>query len=326
MKTNTGPCDGPGEGLPARSEWHGKPYNFFGDYLTHKYGSRVLKLPINARFSCPNRDGTVGSRGCIFCADDGSASPTSAAAGDIRGQMVRAKEGFRRGRVPPRYIAYFQAFTNTYAPVERLRGLYDTALMDPEVVGLMIGTRPDCLSDEVLDLISRYRRDDFELWLEIGMQSAHDKSLEYLDRGHGNADSLDAIERAAERDIPVCAHVILGIPGETWEDMMATARCLSDHPVLGVKIHHLHVIRGTRLDEYYRRGQVRLLSFREYVSAICDFIERLRPDILVHRLIGDREVKSLEAPLWALHKGTVIKAIEDEFRSRGTHQGFFHVI
>ncbi len=305
---------------PARNQ--GRPYNFFGDYLWEKYQCRVLKLPVSAGLTCPNRDGTLSDSGCLFCSDEGSASPTCASARDILTQMQSARDSFRRSSAETRYIAYFQAFTNTYAPASRLKELYDLAVTFPDIIGMMIGTRPDCLPDDVLDLIASYAGENFELWLEVGVQTVHDRSLALLNRGHDHAASRDALLRAAARRIPLCAHLILGIPGESWQDMMSTAEEISRLPVAGVKIHHLHVIKGTALESLYRRGQIAPLSFRTYISTLCDFLERLRPDILIHRLMGDRAADTLAAPRWGLHKGTVLKAIEDEFRSRETWQGF----
>ncbi|MEJ5363166.1 MAG: TIGR01212 family radical SAM protein [Spirochaetota bacterium] len=301
--------------------WYGKPYHFFGDHLYHTFNAKILKLSINANLGCPNRDGTVGSSGCIFCSE-GSASPTATVAMSICQQMQAAVDGFNRGMYTPRYIAYFQAFTNTYATVDVLKKLYDTALAFPNVVGLMIGTRPDCVPDDVLDLIASYKNKNFELWLEIGMQSMHDKSLQFLQRGHTHAQTVDAITRASTRGIPVCVHVILGIPGESWDDMMSTAIEISRLPVQGVKIHHLHVIKNTPLEALYTNNKIKLLSFKQYVSYVCDFIERLRGDIIIHRLLGDQPKDMLIAPVWGLHKGTVLKAIEDELLRRGTYQGF----
>ncbi len=307
-----------------KSSWHGKAYNFWGDYLWEKYGVRVLKLPINAGLSCPNRDGTIGREGCVFCCEEGSASPTAIGITDIAEQMENARNSFKRSEADTKYIAYFQAFTNTYAPVPALRDLYDRAVSVRDVTGLMIATRPDCVNDGVLDLIAGYLKPGFELWLELGMQSMHDKSLEFLRRGHSHRDTVTAVKAAAAKNIPVCVHIILGIPGESWRDMMDTADEISSLPVSGVKFHHLHIIKGTRLAELYRDKTFSAVRFRDYVSAITDFIERLRPDILIHRLIGDRDEKSLIAPKWALDKGTVVKAIEDEFSKRCTYQGFLY--
>lgn len=299
-----------------------KPYNFFGDYLWDKYKCRVLKLPVSAGFTCPNKDGAIGYNGCIFCAEDGSGSPSVKISADIVKQMENAKAGFQRSEADTKYIAYFQAYSNTYSSIENLKKFYDKALIVKDVIGLSVATRPDCLPDNVLDLIAGYSRDNFELCLEIGMQTMHEKTLTFLNRGHSHKTTKDAVLRAAKRNIPVCVHIILGIPGESWNDMMETAKEVSSLPVSGVKIHHLHVIKGTTLEKYYNNGKAGVLSLKEYVSTICDFLERLRPDILIHRLIGDRSAVSLVAPKWGMQKGTVLKAIDDEFAKRCTHQGF----
>ncbi len=299
-----------------------KPYRSFGDHLQLNYGRRILKIPINANLSCPNREGSPVNRGCIFCSAEGSASPGTSPALRLEEQIDAIKRNFKRGGPGTGYIAYFQAYSNTYAPVKVLKNLYDRALSSPDMMGLMIGTRPDCLPDDVLDLIASYRRPGFELWLEIGMQSAHDRSLELLRRGHTLADTVDAVRRAAMRDIPVCAHLILGIPGETWRDMMNTALFIRSMALGGLKLHHLHVIRGTPLEAWHRDGRMIPLSLKEYASLLCDFLERVSPDLVIHRLMGDREEETLIAPLWSLYKGTAVKAIEDEFSRRGTRQGF----
>jgi len=301
--------------------YNGRAYRFFGDYLRDKFGCRVLKLPINAGLSCPNRD---AGGGCVFCPEDGSAAPHAYSQNGITLQMDAAKNNFRRVDGETKYIAYFQAYTNTYSSAANLKKLYNEALNYPNIVGLMIATRPDCLPDNIIDIIGSYCREDFELWVEIGMQSRHDKSLVFLNRGHLHKETVDAARRISSKGIKSCVHIILGIPGETWRDMMATAEEVSSITVSGIKLHHLHVIAGTNLDEMYRRREIALLSMREYVSTVCDFIERLRPDILIHRLFGDRNQKSLCAPLWGQHKGTVIKAIEDEFERRVTYQGFLY--
>jgi uncharacterized protein len=300
----------------------GKPYNSFSDYLWKKYSCRVLKIPINAGLSCPNRGGPTGGSGCVFCSEDGSATPGMSETMPIPEQMARARENFKRADPSTRYIAYFQAYTNTHAPVPRLKNLYDLAVGQAGITGLMIGTRPDCLPDPVLDLVASYGRPGFELWLEVGMQTCHDKSLALLRRGHTHDDTISAVTRAAARGIPVCVHLILGIPGESWNDMMETALSLRGIPVSGIKFHHLHVIRGTALEEWYRDGRMKPLSQEEYVSTLCDFIERVQPGMLIHRFMGDREESTLIAPRWGLFKGTVHKAIDDEFRRRGTFQGF----
>ncbi len=305
-------------------EWHGKPYNFFGDYLFDRYLCRILKLPINAGLSCPNRDGTTGTTGCVFCSDDGSASPTTTGIDSILLQMENARNSLRRSDISTEYIAYFQAFSNTYAPLHVLEKLYDEAVSFPGIKGLMIGTRPDCISRDILSLIKKYKKDNFELWIELGIQSIHNRSLEFLKRGHTAEKCIETIGLISEYDIPICVHVILGIPGETWDDMMNTADKISSLPVNGIKIHHMHIIKNTELEIIYNREHFNLISLREYVSTVCDFIERLRPDITIHRLMGDRSENSLIHPRWSVHKGTVINAIDDEFRRRSTFQGFLY--
>ena len=303
------------------TSWSGKRYNFFGDYLNGKYGCKVLKLPINAGFGCPNRDGTIGSGGCIFCSEEGSASPTAMSSEDILSQMDKAVSSFARVFDRTAYIAYFQAFTNTYASVPQLKNAFDTALSFHDITGLMIGTRPDCVPEEVLELIGSYRRDGFELWLELGMQTSHDRSLAFLKRGHTHSQTRDAIHAAARHGIPVCAHIILGIPGESWEDMMQTAEEVSSLPVSGVKIHHLHIIHGTALAALHEKHPFEMIGMQSYISTLCDFLERLRPDILIHRIAGDRNEETLVAPKWGMQKGTIQKALDEEFVRRGSWQG-----
>lgn len=297
-------------------------YNFFGDYLRNRYGTRVWKIPLDGGFTCPNRDGTKGRGGCIFCDGDGSGAESTRYNESIHEQMRRAIDGFERSDTTGLYIAYFQSFTGTYAPIDVLKSKYDEALSFPGIQGIMIGTRPDCVPDDVLNLIATYNRPDFELWLELGMQSIHNDSLKVLNRRHDHATTLDAIERAASKDIPVCVHVILGIPGETWHDMMATAETISRLPVSGVKIHHLHIIANTPLDKLYHKGKAPLFTLQEYVSTVTDFMERLRHDIIIHRISGDHQEEGLVAPEWTHLKGTIQRDIEEEFIRRETYQGF----
>ena len=299
-----------------------KPYNLFGDYLLKKYAAKVFKVPINAGLSCPNRDGTKGYNGCIFCSDGGYAVKNFLHGEPIHDQMRRIVESFQRGNEFVQYIAYLQAFTNTYADVSVLEKIYDAAISFPDIVGLMIGTRPDCINADILRLINKYKKENFELWIELGIQSMNEKSLTFLNRGHSVKDSIDEINLISEYDIPVCAHIILGIPGETWDDMMYSAEQLSRLPINGIKIHHMHVIKDTMLENIYNTKKFSLFSQKEYVSTVCDFIERIRPDIIIHRLMGDCDLDSLVFPKWSMHKGTVLKAIDDEFAKRSTYQGF----
>ncbi len=303
-------------------KWSGKPYNFFGDYLWNRYGFRILKLPVNAGLICPNRNGKKGSGGCIFCSEDGSASPTAIDSDSIRVQMENARASFKRSDKDTKYLAYFQAYTNTYGPAEKLKNLYDTALEPKDIIGLMIGTRPDCLEDDIIDLIASYEKITDELWVELGMQTMHEKSLKFLNRGHSHDETRSAVQRLRSRGISVCIHIILGIPGESWEDMMETAEEVAFMDIQGVKFHHLHVIKDTPLEDFYHKGEAPMLSMKEYISTLCDFIERIPPAVQIHRLSGDRNEESLVAPCWGHHKGTIIRNIENEFCRRGTYQGF----
>jgi len=301
-----------------------KPYNLFGDYLHKKYSTKVFKVPINARLSCPNRDGTKGFNGCIFCSEGGYAIKNSLQTESIHDQMKQIVESFKRTDEHAQYIAYLQAFSNTYADVSTLERIYDTAVSFPDITGLMIGTRPDCINRDILELISKYKKENFELWIELGVQSMNENSLKFLNRGHSVKDSIDAINLISEYNIPICAHVILGIPGETWNDMMYSAEQLSKLPINGIKIHHMHVIKDTELENIYNNKKFTLFSQKEYVSTVCDFIERIRSDIIIHRLMGDCDQELLIFPRWSIHKGTILKVIEDEFTKRSTYQGFLH--
>jgi hypothetical protein len=219
-----------------------------------------------------------------------------------------------------RFIAYFQSFSNTYAPLTNLRELYEAALAPPQVVGLAIGTRPDCLGDEVLDLLAGYARDRL-VWLELGLQSAHDATLARLNRGHDAACFCEAAVRAAARGLAVVAHVILGLPGEGPQEMAATAEFLARLPVQGVKIHLLYVVTGSGLARLHGQGEYVCLTEAQYVSAVVDFIERLPPHLVIHRLTGDPHARELVAPAWCLEKPRVMKRIREEFARRSSHQG-----
>jgi uncharacterized protein len=297
-----------------------KRYNSFSDELKRKFGCRVQRISVDAGFSCPNRDGLLDTEGCIFCSGSGSGAYSIRRDLPVAGQIEDGKEIMRRKYRAQRFIAYFQAYSNTYATVDQLRPLYSEALSVPDVVGLIVATRPDCVPEDVLDYLQELSRRTY-LWLELGVQSIHDRTLTFINRRHDHARSVDAIQRATSRGIRVCAHVILGLPGETREEMLATAGELNRHGVAGVKLHLLHVMKGTRLAEMYGRGEVHVLDRDEYAGLVCDFLERLDPRILIHRLTGDGGHDSLVAPLWSLKKFEVLNLIDIELERRGTRQG-----
>ena len=297
-----------------------KRYNAFSEELKRTFGCRVHRVSVDAGFTCPNRDGTVGTSGCIFCGGAGSGSFGITRGAPVAVQLAEGKEVMARKYKARKFLAYFQSYSNTYAPVERLRALYDKALAVPDVVGLIVGTRPDCIAPETLDCLAEYARSTF-FWLEIGLQSPLDRTLRLLKRGHDFAAFAAAAMACRERGIRVCAHVILGLPGESREDMLATPAVLNDLGVDGVKLHLLHVMRDTPLAAMFDEGKVRLLDRDDYVGLVCDFLERLDPRISIQRLTGDGGRDHLVAPLWSLAKVEVLNAIDGELERRGTFQG-----
>lgn len=287
-----------------------------------KFGERVQKVSVDAGFSCPNKDGTLSSKGCIFCDKYGS-GPIRFAGLPLNEQIERGIQLAKARYGANLYIVYFQAHTNTYCRWETLKKYIDIALSYKGVVGISIGTRPDYLPDEILDGLGELSKATY-LWLEIGLQSIHDRSLRFLNRNHTFSDFENAFKRAKKRKIAVCAHVILGIPGETWEDMMDTAKYLAKIEIDGVKIHPLHVLAGTDLQKMYEHNTVKLLEKEEYVKLVVDFIERLHPSTIIHRITGERELSLLIAPQWVLKKPEVIMDIEKEFERRKSYQGFLY--
>jgi radical SAM protein (TIGR01212 family) len=296
-----------------------KRYNAFSEELKRVFGCRVHRISVDAGFTCPNRDGTVGSDGCIYCGGAGSGSFGIARGLAIAAQLEDGKEVMVRKYKAKKFIAYFQPYSNTYAPVEKLAALYDEALAVKDIIGLIVGTRPDCLPPATLDLLAMYAR---KCWfrLELGLQSTHDRTLRAINRGHDFAAFEYAVNACKERNIRVCAHLILGLPGESQEEMLATAGILNELKVDGVKLHLLHVMRGTRLAAMYDRGEIRVMERDGYVGLVCDFLERLEPRISIQRLTGDGG-RDLVAPLWSLAKFDVLNAIDVELERRGTRQG-----
>lgn len=297
-----------------------RPYYPFSRFLRERFGGRVHRIAIDAGFTCPNVDGSVAVGGCVYC-DNRSFSPNRRLPRQtVRAQVDHGVEELGQRFGAERFLAYFQAGTNTYAPVEKLRRLYDEALAHPAIVGLMIGTRPDCVPDPVLDLVQEYAR---ERWvcLELGLQTIHDRSLDWMNRGHHFDSFVDAMNRTRGRGLDLCAHVILGLPGESHADMMATAEVCASMGLDGVKIHNLHVVRDTPMEKSFHAGEIPIYELDEYVEVVCDFVERLPPAMVIHRLNGDAPPDYLVAPKWCAEKGKLLTAIEREFDRRGTRQG-----
>jgi radical SAM protein (TIGR01212 family) len=310
--SQTGPLP---PGLTAQQRYYP-----FSRFLRDRFGGKVYRVTIDAGFTCPNVDGTVAVGGCVFC-DNCSFSPNRRLPRATVGEQVERGIAILQKRYgADRFLAYFQAATNTYAPAAKLRRLYDEALTHPQVIGLIIGTRPDCVPNDILDLIERYARDRY-VSVELGLQSMHDGSLDWMNRGHHYAEFVDAVRRCQGRGFDLCAHVILGLPGESHEDMMATADALAALPLHSVKIHNLHVVRDTPLENMFRTGQVRMLERDEYVRIVCDFLERLPPHLVIDRLSGDAPPDYLVAPLWCLDKPALLEAIGRELEWRESWQG-----
>jgi radical SAM protein (TIGR01212 family) len=296
-----------------------KPYNDYNSYLRSRYGTKVYRIGLDAGFTCPNRDGTKGSGGCIYCSSGSRAAyadPKKSVPEQLSSRIRHLKDRFGAEK----FIAYFQAFTNTYAPVERLKTVYDAVLPFEGVVGISIGTRADCVDATKMALISSYS-DRYEVWVEYGMQSIKNDVLTYLGRGHTFEDFADAVALSKGFGVKTCAHVILGLPGETSEDAAKTAEVLNDLGIDGVKIHVLHALKGSRAEKLYHEGGLKLLGRDAYVKTVCDFLERLAPETVIQRLTAQGPKEEHVAPDWALDKTGTIKAIEHEFEKRGTRQG-----
>jgi hypothetical protein len=297
-----------------------KPYRDLNTYFRTLFGSRVHKVTVDAGLDCPNRDGTLSTGGCIYCNAKGSGTGAYAQGVSVSQQIERSKARIARRFKTEKLLAYFQSFTNTYAPVERLRSIYEEALAVENVVGLAVGTRPDCVNQAVLDLLQGYARNRL-IWVEYGLQSAHDRTLDRINRGHDFACFEKAVAATQNRGINICAHVILGLPGETRQDMLATADAVAKLGIDGVKLHLLYVVRGTALEALYRQGGYRCLEEREYASLVCDFIERLPASMIIQRLTGDPHPRELAAPAWSLKKKGTMEMIHARFREKNTWQG-----
>ncbi len=303
--------------------WHNtKRYYDLKSFWRNRFGCRVYKLPIDAGFTCPNRDGVVSTGGCIYCDGRGSRLRQAGELPSVAEQIHRGKEYYTTHRNAGKFIAYFQTFTNTYGPVEKLKKLYDEALAEEDVIGLSIGTRPDCVPDGVMNLIQDYARRT-HVWLELGLQTIHDRTLRFINRGHMADTFKDAVKRASDKNVHICTHIIIGLPGETREDMLETARMLARLPIHGIKIHLLLALRGTKMGDLYQEGKISLLEKDDYVRIVCDVLEILPPEMVIQRLTADGYRDIFLAPQWAVNKMDVLNSIDRELDRRNTHQGIY---
>lgn len=292
----------------------------FGTYLVRRYGARVHKLAIHAGFTCPNRDGRKGRGGCSFC-NNASFSPHAGSEPSVAEQIAAGRAVVRKRTGAVRFLAYFQAYTNTYADIERLGALYREALAEPDVIGLSVGTRPDAVPAPVLDLLAGLRDQGHEVWLELGLQSAFDTTLARVKRGHGFADYCRAMEQCRLRDLPVCTHLIVGLPGEGREAALGSLERVLERGTDGLKLHPLHVVRGTQLAMQWRHGDYHPLTMEAYIEIAADLIERTPPEVVFHRVTGTASRDILLAPEWCGKKWAVLNGIERALRGRGTRQG-----
>lgn len=275
------------------------------DHYREKFGCKVYKLSLDGGFTCPNRDGTCGTKGCIFCAGDGSGAFAEKGCGDIRQQLEQAKRRVEAKNKNGKYIAYFQSFTGTYAPADYLRRVYSEAMAPEEIVGLAVGTRPDCLGDDVIALLAQLNRKK-SVSVELGLQTVHEDTVRYIRRGYDTAVYFDAVKRLKAAGLEVVTHIILGLPGETVDMMMETTRQAAAAGTDGVKFHLLHVLRGTDLAEDYAAGKFEVLSMEEYGEILKTCISVLPEHTVIHRITGDGAKKDLIAPMWSADKKKVL--------------------
>lgn len=302
-----------------------KRYNQFSAYLKNKFGQKVYKITLDAGFSCPNRDGTISTGGCIFCDDGGSFSRAHSNLLPVEEQVKAGVASLSEKFKAKKFMSYFQAYTNTYKPVQELEKIYGSALNHPDIVGISIGTRPDCVDSDKLNLIASYTK-DYETWIEYGLQSVHDRTLKYINRGHDFKTFTRTCEETMKRGIKVCAHVILGLPSESRDDMLETAKTLAEMGVDGVKIHDLCIMKNTKLAQIYKEQEIKLLEEDEYVSLVCDFLEVLPVGTTIHRLAGNGLQALKIAPLWLNKKFEVLNKIDRELLTRNSWQGKFYKV
>ncbi|NLV15880.1 MAG: TIGR01212 family radical SAM protein [Syntrophomonadaceae bacterium] len=300
--------------------WGDKRFHSLNYHLRRKFGTKVFKVPLDPGFTCPNRDGTKGVGGCAFCSAAGSGDFAGDRALPVKDQFRQVTRLMHSKWPDAKYLAYFQAFSNTYAPPSVLRQLYDSVLEEEGVVGLSIATRPDCLPDQVLDLLKEFNQITY-LWVELGLQTIHEATSQAMNLGYGWREFVKAVQELRAGHIAVCPHIILGLPGENREMMMETAYALADLDIQGIKIHLLHVMQGTPLALMYEESRFQLMEQAEYVNLVVDILEVLPAQVIIHRLTGDSPRQSLIGPGWSLKKWEVLNSIDRELESRQTYQG-----
>ena len=306
-------------------QWYGKPYYSLDAFLKNTYGEKIYKIAVDAGFTCPNRDGTLGRGGCIFCSEGGSGDHAvrMEAHPSVTDQILTGTALFHHKRIGQRFIVYFQAYTNTYGPPARLRELYTEALSHPSVSGISIATRPDCISEKTMTILVNLREEfpDKHVWVELGLQTIHEETADFIRRGYPLSVYDNCVVLLRQAHIPVVTHMILGLPGETEEHILSTIDHLNQIGTWGVKLQLLHVLRDTDLAELYTRGGYVPLSQSEYTDLVIACLEHLNPDIVIHRLTGDGPKSLLLAPLWSLNKRSVLNTLHHTMKLRSSFQG-----
>lgn len=300
--------------------WAEKRYRSFSYEMKRLFGTRMIKLSLDGGFTCPNRDGTIGSRGCIFCGERGAGEFTASRALSIEGQIESQKEWMSKKWSNGKYVSFFQNFTNTYSTYEDLKEKYNQAIAGQDMAGLAIATRPDCLSEQVLDLLEEMNDKTF-LWIELGLQTIHDEGAEFIRRGYPLEQYDQAVRELKKRKIKVVTHLIYGLPGESKEDILASLKHVGGNDTWGIKIHSLYIQEGTDLAHYYKENPFPMLSKDEYIDLVADSIELLPQDMVIHRLTGDGKRSLLVAPKWSLGKRRVLSGIDQELKKRDSYQG-----
>lgn len=295
-------------------------YRDLNSYLRDIFGCRVQKISLDAGLSCPNRDGSISTGGCIYCNSKGSGTGAFKKGISITEQIMKGKEFLGKKYKAKKFIAYFQSFSNTYGPHEKLKRLYEEVLEIDDIVGLSIGTRPDCIDKEILTILEGYAK-DYLVWIEYGLQSIHDRTLTYINRGHDVKCFKRAVQATRNRGIKICTHVILGLPFEDRNDMLATAKALTSMGIDGIKIHLLYIIKGSRMEKLYLEGKYRCLGQEEYANLVCDFLELIPSDMVIQRLTGDPHPAELVSPEWSLRKNETLSLIKKILADRDSWQG-----
>lgn len=296
-------------------------YNRLNEYLKNKLGGRTLKICIDGGFTCPNRDGKCGVGGCIFCGEKGSGENTKN--GAIQAQVKNHLASYR-GKRAEKFVAYFQNFTNSYAPINILKTRYDEALCDKKIVALAIATRPDCINQQVVNLLKTYKDTGLYVWVELGLQTVNEEVGKIINRGYTNQDFVDAVNLLNAGGIDVCTHIMIGLPGEKEKDIDDIINFVNQQKICGIKLHSTYVIRNTKLTQMYENGQYSPIEKEEYINKVIYILTRLRPDIVIHRITGDAPKDLLIAPSWSTHKKLVLNAVDNIMKNNNLYQGMFY--